>query len=270
MWTRESIKTYAKGFLRKYYWKAFLVCLILMIFTNKHVGKSTSSRNSYDSYNTTVVENYDRIPLEVDYEGLNIFLRRIGNPLVIYVTLGTYLTILIIYFIIRFTIGSIIEIGKNRFFLQGFREDVDIKYLFSAFNRDEYFDIAKTMFVVSVYNLLWTLLFIIPGIIKSYEYKFVPYILSEYPNIGTSEAILKSRNMTEGHKWNMFVLDLSFLGWILLGLLLCGIGDIFVNPYVETCYARLYNILKEDSEIDEENQYSKSISDGVFTSGDYS
>lgn len=98
--------------------------------------------------------------------------------------------------------------------------------------------------------MLWTLLLIIPGIVKSYEYRLVPYILSEEPYLPSDEVISKSRDMTDGHKWDMFVLDLSFLGWHLLGYLFFGIGSIFVHPYEQATYAKLYDTLSGSDSMD--------------------
>ena len=70
-----------------------------------------------------------------------------------------------------------------------------------------------------------------PGIIKSYAYRMVPYILADNPKMDAMEAIALSRKMMDGQKWNTFVLDLSFLGWYLLGILALGIGTLFVHPY---------------------------------------
>ena len=86
---------------------------------------------------------------------------------------------------------------------------------------------------------------LIPGIIKSYEYRMIPYILGETPNIPKEEAFALSRAMMTGNKWKAFVLDLSFLGWYILSGLTFGIlGIFYVNPYVEQTSAALYQKLK--------------------------
>lgn len=141
------------------------------------------------------------------------------------------------------------KVGKNRFFLNGFKGDVDIKYLVSTFNSVEFWDIFKCMFITGFFNFLWYLLLIVPGIIKSYEYRMVPYLLTKESNLTASEAILRSREMTYGEKWNMFVLDLSFIGWYILGVIFFGIGGIFVHPYHEASFAKLYNILSGNDDI---------------------
>ena len=75
----------------------------------------------------------------------------------------------------------------------------------------------------------------------------VPYILAENPNIGNRRAIELSNKMTDGHKFDMFVLDLSFIGWKLLGVLTLGIGLIFLDPYINATKAELYLVLRENA-----------------------
>ena len=86
----------------------------------------------------------------------------------------------------------------------------------------------------------------IPGIVKGYAYSMVPYILADNPNIGVSKAISLSNRMTHGHKLDMFILDLSFIGWYLLGMLAFFIGMVFVLPYENTTKAELYLILRQN------------------------
>ena len=101
------------------------------------------------------------------------------------------------------------------------------------------------MFWREIKIFLWSLLFVIPGVIKSYEYSMVPYILAENPQMPTDRAFELSKLMTRGEKWKIFVLDLSFLGWKILGVLCCGIGGIFLAPYIEATYAELYQVMRE-------------------------
>ena len=105
-------------------------------------------------------------------------------------------------------------------------------------------DIIKAMLYKGVLNFLWYLLLIIPGIVKSYAYMMVPYILAENPNIGYKRALELSDQMTYGHKLNIFVLRLSFFGWYFLGVMCCCVGVIFVVPYENATMAELYLVLK--------------------------
>lgn len=101
-------------------------------------------------------------------------------------------------------------------------------------------------FLASLFAALWSLLLVIPGIIKQFEYLMVSYILADNPDMPAMDALRKSKQMMKGHKWNAFVLSLSFLGWGILSLLTGGILDIFyVRPYMEATYAELYLALKQ-------------------------
>lgn len=98
----------------------------------------------------------------------------------------------------------------------------------------------------TVFLCLWTLLFIIPGLIKSYSYAMTFYIMADNPGIDGNEAITRSREMMNGHKWRLFCLDFSFIGWILLCMLTFGILFIYVGPYMEAAHAAFYRSLKGD------------------------
>lgn len=255
MWTRRELKDYAKGFLKKHYWKAFIVCLIASLLSGGGSSNSGSSNTNYNDdtyYNNeyTIVEEYnDNVTLEFDSPIFNFFTRNFKSPL--FMIGGGFVTLMFFVFIIlMITVGFAIEVGKTRFFLDGFKDDVSISKLFSPFNSEEYLKIVKTQFLRGLYNFLWFLLLIIPGVIKYYEYRLVPYILAEKPDLSSNEIILKSRELTSGHKMEMFVLDLSFIGWYLLGGLFFGIGVFFVDPYAEATYARLYNVLAGNLNMD--------------------
>jgi uncharacterized membrane protein len=95
-------------------------------------------------------------------------------------------------------------------------------------------------FMIGVFTILWSLLFIIPGIIASYSYSMAPYIMAEDPDVGVFEAIRRSKEMMMGYKWKYFCLSISFLGWIILGTFTCGIGLLWVIPYMEAANAVFY------------------------------
>ena len=105
---------------------------------------------------------------------------------------------------------------------------------------------TRKMWLAAGWLFLWTLLLIIPGIIKMYEYRFVPYILAENPDLNHNRVLDLSREMTAGEKMNIFILDLSFLGWFILGALFFGIGILFVQPYYDSVNAELYYKLKKN------------------------
>ena len=98
----------------------------------------------------------------------------------------------------------------------------------------------------SVYIALWSLLFVIPGLVKSYSYAMTFYILRDNPGIGANEAITRSRQMMRGHKWQLFCLHFSFIGWILLSMLTCGVLMLWVAPYMQAANAAFYESIKDE------------------------
>lgn len=100
-------------------------------------------------------------------------------------------------------------------------------------------------FLVQLFIGLWCLLLIVPGIIMAYAYSMAVYVSNDHPELSSMDAIRKSKELMRGHKWDLFVLDLSFIGWILLCLLTCGIGFFFLLPYIEAAHAEFYRELTD-------------------------
>ena len=138
-----------------------------------------------------------------------------------------------------------LETGGRQFFVENHTKNAHVNSYSYAFKKN-YMNIVKIMFLRDLYTFLWTLLFFIPGIIKSYEYRMVPYLLAEDSAMDCEEAFARSKEMMMGQKWNAFVLDLSFIGWNLLSVLTCGILSVFyVSPYQHQTEAELYFALKD-------------------------
>ena len=115
-----------------------------------------------------------------------------------------------------------------------------------SYKDKKYKNVALVMFKKSLYTFLWSLT-IIGGIIKHYSYMFIPYILAENPDIKSKDAFMLSKNMTNGYKWKMFLLDLSFILYDLLGVLTFNIFNLLVtNPYKATTYTELYMKIRND------------------------
>lgn len=121
---------------------------------------------------------------------------------------------------------------------------INVKDLFAYYNGR----VFLTMLLKYVYILLWALLLIIPGIIKSYSYAMTEYIMLDDPEIKNNAAIEKSMQMMQGKKGKLFLLDLSFIGWIILCLLTFGLGFILLEPYMQTARAAFYEDLKAELE----------------------
>lgn len=104
-----------------------------------------------------------------------------------------------------------------------------------------------TMLYMNVVIVLWSLLLVIPGIIASFTYAMVPYIISENPQLGVREAMQLSRRMMDGHRLDLFILYLSFIGWFFLSILTLGIGFIWLTPYVAAAQGSFYLDVKAEA-----------------------
>lgn len=143
---------------------------------------------------------------------------------------------------VRFIIGGTVQLGYTQYLLkQHNHAHFDIHDLFSEFDRFK--DGFLQSLLRGLYIALWSLLFIIPGIVKSFSYAMTPFIMAENPGMTASEAITASKEMMDGHKGELFVLDLTFIGWELLAALTLNIGYIFLNPYKNAAYAAFYRNL---------------------------
>lgn len=132
-------------------------------------------------------------------------------------------------------------------FLHYLRDGKEIEFSDLFLGYKDFLRIAGTLLLKTVYIFLWTLCLFIPGIIKSYSYGMTEYLLRDEPELGFNAAIEKSIRMMEGHKGELFALDLSFIGWYLLGALTAGIGLLWVIPYHQTARAAFYENLKQEA-----------------------
>ena len=145
-----------------------------------------------------------------------------------------------------FVLGPV-EVGCKRYMTMAREVKPQLGEMGFAF-KNCYTNIVKTMFLKNLYIFLWSLLFIIPGIVKSYEYRMVPYLLAEYPDMAPAEAFRISREMMTGNKSEAFILDLSFLGWNLLSTVTLGLVGVFYSaPYQMLTNSALYLTLKRMS-----------------------
>ena len=136
--------------------------------------------------------------------------------------------------------------GYTVFFLNIIREKkIDWDSIFDGYKNGEWKRIGGTYLLYYIYVILWTLLLIIPGIIKALSYSMTPFILQDDPTISGNTAIEKSMRMMDGHKMDLFWLFLSFIGWIILSIMTFGIGFILLEPYINTSVAHFYEDLKE-------------------------
>lgn len=222
MWTRADLKMRGKLAFKRNYWAAVLVAFIMTLFMAASTGSSGSSVvNESSGYGTDSGSMMATV-----------------TSLVIAAVAG--ITGLIIL-LVKLFVGNALLVGGNRFFILNQTELPSAGTLGYVFKSGNYGNVILTMFLKDLYTFLWTLLLIIPGIIKSYEYLMVPYILAENPGMDRKEAFLISKKMMMGQKWDTFVLDISFIGWRFLEVITFGIMGIFyVQPYYQATISELY------------------------------
>lgn len=146
----------------------------------------------------------------------------------------------IVFAILHFVIGGAVTLGYVKFNLSLVdRKPATFAQLFSEFHRLGA-GIAMQL-LRAIYTFLWTLLFVFPGIYAAYGYAMTPYILAENPEMSANEAITKSKELMNGNRWRLFCLEISFIGWSLLCVLLTlGIGVFWLKPYMEASFAAFY------------------------------
>lgn len=273
MWTRKELKEKAKARFMPNYWRCVLVALIFTVITGGSVLSSSGRGNGGDyGYEDIRVEEMDLDALVdldeknfvTDIGGLKNFVGDIGGflehemkvngisrqdfaviiPILLAAVTGVVLIVAAIAFLVQVFLLNPLSVGCSRFFVRNLSDTAQVKEICYGFD-NHYMNHVKIMFFRSLYTFLWTLLFVIPGIVKSYEYQMVPYILTENPDITKEDAFALSKRMMDGNKWNAFVLDLSFLGWQILSGITFGIlGIFYVEPYVCQTGAALYETLK--------------------------
>ena len=156
-----------------------------------------------------------------------------------FITLGTLVALLIAE---NLQFGY--SVGMLRF--NRGRENT-VNEMINAGFKEDYGRVLGIMLLGTLFILLWCLLLIIPGIIKAYAYIMAPYIAEDNPELGPRECLRRSEAMMYGHKMDLFILHLSYIGWILLGILSLGIGLLWVSPWIEMAQVKFYEELKAES-----------------------
>lgn len=127
-------------------------------------------------------------------------------------------------------------------------ESVDLENLFDGFRGGRYTRVFCALFLVNLFTFLWTLLLIIPGIMKAFSYALTPYIIMDEPELTARQAITRSCEIMQGRRWKLFCLSLSFIGWGILSLLTFGIGFLWLAPYMNASIAAFYEDARAEYE----------------------
>lgn len=236
-WNRTLLKNNAKQALKNRYWTTFLACLLCSILIN---GKATveffQDAQSNLSYNDFSMESaLNSLPVEsLPFVG-QLFsfslLSVVGILGILLAVLGLLWGILV---------RNPMVVAQNRYMMENRGGKATFETLFSVFRPSSaYLNVVKVMFLQNLEIALWSLLLVIPGIYKSYCYYYIPYLLAENPHMSYTRAKELSTAMTQNEKFSIFVLEISFIGWYILGSLIV-IGGIFVDPYFQATFAELY------------------------------
>ena len=246
MWTRRELKERAKAAFKANYWRCVLVAFILALLIGGGAGSNVRKNETADL--TTEQQKAMALLAEDDnlgrlVEGMEKLSALPSSK--IKISLGG---LGLVGFLLSILVFNPLIVGCYRFFLQNSRGPAELNELGAGF-RGDWGNVVLVMFLKNLFLALWTMLFIIPGIVKAYAYRMVPYILKEHPELSGTQAITLSRQMMKGHKGDAFVLDLSFIGWILLSALTFGILHLFyVGPYIQATDAELYKAVRADYE----------------------
>ena len=225
MWNRAELKMRGNMAFKKNYVSAVVVALMMGIFGTVS-GESSARR---------VSENSDI------YSG-NLF--NVG--MITGLLAGIATVVILIVLVAKVFVGNLLKMGGYRFFILNQTAQPGIGTLLDGFRSGHYVNIVLTMFLRDLFTALWSLLLVVPGIVKHYEYLMVPYIIAENPAMDYKEAFQISKQMMDGEKMEAFIMDLSFLGWYLLSAVTCGLLAIFyVNPYVQASFAEMYTFNKQ-------------------------
>lgn len=220
MWKRKELKEKGKAALKRNYWKSVLVSAVSAGVIGGAGFCSSSAQNGADiAFDST------------------------------WAIIGAAVISILILAIVILTFELLVnpfEVGVNKFRLNALKDKGNVSDMGMGFDVS-YKRNVKVLFFRDLYVMLWLLLFIIPGIVKIYEYRMIPYLLADNPNMSKQEAFRNSKAMMKGNKWRAFVLDLSFILWDILGVITFGIVSVlWVDPYKQLTDAALYNALKTE------------------------
>ena len=260
MWDRKELKAKGKAAYNANKIACIVAALILMIAGGIGSGSTASPsltvKNQLNN-NEQVVESYnnsvsgdDAVSVEVngqDLDGIknNVPVAILSTAIMFLILIGVTVGLMVLALVL-----NPLNVGARKFFIQNASNPetkVDGMNVGFGFGKN-YRDIVFSMLGTQMITLLWTLLLIVPGIYKAYCWRLVPFIIADNPELSGKEARAKSNAMMNGSKWASFVLDLSFVGWKLVGALTFGILNIvFTNPYEAATDTELYLELKSQT-----------------------
>lgn len=227
MWTIREVKDRGKAAMKANYWTAVLAGFLtaLAFAGTGFIGSTHMSTDQYDQISAETLTN----------EQAAVIIVALAAALLVVVAVSS---------VVRVFVANPLLAGCRHFFHKNLQAPAAAGELGWGF-KNRYGRNVMTYFRQDLYILLWSMLFIVPGIVKSYSYRFVPYILEDHPEASPSEVITMSRRMMDGNKMKAFTMDLSFIGWFLLTAVTFGLAGIFYGiPYHASTDAAMYEAVR--------------------------
>ena len=222
-WTRKALKEKAKFSVKAFYWKSVLVAFILALVSGGFGGGS--GRGSDNGETTEVTGNGFVDGIGERYFGIVAFILGLAAVVILVVVIASLALSIFVF--------NPLQIGCKKYFLHASDGNADLNHMGYGF-KNNYMNVVTVVFLQNLFIFLWSLLLMVPGIVKAYQYRMIPYLLAEDPNLSFSEAKNLSTEMMTGEKWDAFVLDLSFILWQILAALtfnVVGIRTKVPGPY---------------------------------------
>ena len=235
MFNRKEVKEEGKLAFKANYWRSVLCALIIALIAGGSgiANGGRAANQNTDNTNNGVQDAFNSMTDEQKSMFAALAVGLISAGLVIF----------IVYTLLKIFVFNPLLVGSYGFFQDNTRGfSPDLGTLRTGF--DNYKNHVLTMFLRDLFTALWFCVFVIPGFVKIYSYRMVPFILRDHPEMSGTEAITASRHLMNGNKWNTFVFDLSYIGWYLLGAVTFGLVNVFwTEPYRQNANAVLYQTL---------------------------
>ena len=226
MMKSKELRAKAWNSLKGKYWLAFIVLLVTGVLCSIGNGFITLTQNITDLINMVDPSEMDST-MELGAAVLGIAASGFG----------------IVGLVMSIFVENAVTVGLSNYFIKNTDSKPSFADAFAGF-KVKYLRNCGTLFLMGIKLALWSMLFVIPGIIKSFEYAMIPYILADDAEISSKEAFQKARELMKGNKWRLFKLDFSFIGWYALCCLTLGLGTFFLMPYLNAATAEFYVELK--------------------------
>ena len=271
MWNRKELKEKAKAAFKQNYWKCVIAAIILGLLTGATVSTYsarsgvTALWHSGSQYNAQTNGAFNFVGEEMtEDEAVAVIAEAISNAaaesgmtneeyLAAFLTIaavvaGAVLLFSLIAEIVKIFVWNLFYIGGCRFYVTNSKEKASLKELLYGFSHGYGRNVAA-MLLRDIFIALWSLLLVIPGIVKAYGYSMAYYIKIDHPDYDWRTCLSESQRMMKGHKMQCFLLDLSFIGWFFVSALCLAVGSFWVIAWADAATAEFYEALSSEPQV---------------------